>query len=41
MVVRQTVRSAALFCSQPCLWFLARALTPDQRTVSGRSKAVF
>ena len=22
MVVRQTVRSVAMFCSKPCLWFI-------------------
>ena len=33
MVVRQTVRLAAMFCRLPCLLSAAPALTPRQRTV--------
>jgi len=40
MVVRQTVRLAAVFCCSPCFLFADLALTPRQRTISGRSKAV-
>ena len=41
MVVRQTVRLAAMFCSEPCLWFVDQVLTLGQRTVSGRSKVLW
>ena len=38
MVVRQTVRLAALDCSRPCLLLLELALQQARETVLGRSK---